>query len=258
MLAMRYGSFLRTNLGLGRYGLSPEGARLDSPGRNPGRRCPQAVVALKGRDNRAAGLACYAPLGLAAMMETWYPGRCPGLSGRAPSGLSTKPFSTKFTQTFANPVAHYLILAAYVKRTTTASGRCVKRTLHLVVAAVRDRKIETSGGANYWSGHGRADLGNSAPNTFLVRSLLFTLQTSRRMLRLLSKYLRAFPPGCCWAAILGACLALSGCVSLNNKDDASPDETRAMMRRMRPYGDHPAPTSFSNAGRSIENDLGCE
>jgi hypothetical protein len=79
------------------------------------------------------------------------------------------------------------------------------------------------------------------------------------MLRLLSKYLREFPPGCSLAAILGACLALSGCASMNGKDEADhPNETESMMRRMRPPGDHPDPFSFSNTGRSIEKDLGVE
>ncbi len=93
----------------GLCGLSPEGARLDSPGRSPGTRCPRVVVALKGRDNRTAALDCCAPSGLAVIMETWYPGRCPGLSSRAPLGLSTEPFSTKPPQNFANMLTNYLI-----------------------------------------------------------------------------------------------------------------------------------------------------
>jgi hypothetical protein len=78
------------------------------------------------------------------------------------------------------------------------------------------------------------------------------------MLRLISKYLRGIPPGCPLAAILGACLALSGCVSMDAKDDADHQDEAAMMRRMRPPSDHPDPFSFSNAGRSIEKDLGVE
>jgi hypothetical protein len=79
------------------------------------------------------------------------------------------------------------------------------------------------------------------------------------MSRLLSKYLREFPPGGLLAAILGACLVLSGCESMQAKKDAErQDEMQSMMRHMRPPGDHPEPYSFSNAGRSIEKDLGIE
>jgi hypothetical protein len=79
------------------------------------------------------------------------------------------------------------------------------------------------------------------------------------MLRLISKFLRGFPPGCPWAAILGASLALSGCASVDaKKEPDQQDEMRSMMRQMRPPADHPEPFSFSNAGRSIEKDLGIE
>jgi hypothetical protein len=79
------------------------------------------------------------------------------------------------------------------------------------------------------------------------------------MLHRISKCLRGFPPSGSLAAILGALVALSGCASVNDKQaPENQDETRAMMRHMRPPGDHPEPFSFSNTGRSIEKDLGVE
>jgi hypothetical protein len=78
------------------------------------------------------------------------------------------------------------------------------------------------------------------------------------MLRRICKYLREIPPGPALAAILGACLTLSSCASVDAKKDADKDDEAAMMRRMRPPSEHPEPFSFSNAGRSIEKDLGIE
>jgi hypothetical protein len=79
------------------------------------------------------------------------------------------------------------------------------------------------------------------------------------MLHRIRKLLEGFPSGRVGAAILGVLVTLSGCASVSDKQAGdNPDDTRAMMRHMRPPGEHPEPFSFSNTGRSIERDLGVE
>jgi len=80
-VAKYVGGILPAPKGLNSKPWGPEGAKPESPGQRPGNAENPATIALKGRNRRFA-------------RKPGSPGRCPGLSGFAPSGQSQRHQST--------------------------------------------------------------------------------------------------------------------------------------------------------------------
>jgi hypothetical protein len=67
----------------------PKGAQYESPGQRPGLGCDSFPVALKGRNTRRIHNGYRALSGLGSHVPPDAPGRCPGLSNNALSGLAS-------------------------------------------------------------------------------------------------------------------------------------------------------------------------